>query len=410
VYLKSIDIENLRCFAAADASFSAPNGRQLSNINLLLGDNGSGKSTVLKAIALVLLGATLGTSGFRPFHLVRRGKMREWAPGVSVAKEHELKIEAEFIEEDRPLVARVALRPVGEEDVLLPQKTGYGEGFETPDELYKGDVSRYFLCGYGSNRLSEKGHMFDASDRLKGRSVRYQRVSSLFDEGATLVPFSQVLQRAGLEDERREEIRQVLDTLLEEHLVTFSGISLGETQYFTDSRGIHIPFGALSDGYQAFLSWVGDLLYQLCTVTPAGVRLAATQGIVLIDEIDTFLHPNWQRTVLAQVSLAFPSLQFFVTSHSPILAGTVEPDNLYVCESVDGKQVIRKASEGIYGKTAEDILLSSYFGLKSTRAPRAAEERRQLLERREEAARRLLQENSRDAAHEYLELLEAESD
>jgi hypothetical protein len=134
--------------------------------------------------------------------------------------------------------------------------------------------------------------------------------------------------------------------------------------------------------------------------------LAELPGIVLVDEVDAYLHPSWQRRVLSELSTTFPALQFFVTSHSPILAGSIPDASLFVCEKSGRGQIVRPASESVYGKTAEEILLSSYFGLQTTRNPEAEEGHRLQLERREAAARQLLQRGDEESARAYLALLE----
>src|SRR5258708_28541290 len=79
MYVSSLEMENLRCFEKANVSLLYPGKadrpRQvLANVNLLLGVNGAGKTTVLKAIALAVLTPVLESSGFVPYCLVRRPK------------------------------------------------------------------------------------------------------------------------------------------------------------------------------------------------------------------------------------------------------------------------------------------------------------------------------------------------
>ncbi|HEY2739714.1 MAG TPA: AAA family ATPase, partial [Thermoanaerobaculia bacterium] len=83
MYVRSLKIENLRCFESATVDLQFPAREQetppeLPNVNLLLGNNGAGKTTVLKAIALAVLGPILPSSGFVPYALVRR-KGDPWA-------------------------------------------------------------------------------------------------------------------------------------------------------------------------------------------------------------------------------------------------------------------------------------------------------------------------------------------
>jgi len=107
--------------------------------------------------------------------------------------------------------------------------------------------------------------------------------------------------------------------------------------------------------------------FQLATVQrePGRGELTGLPGVCIVDEIDLFLHPEWQRVVIKQVAEAFPKLQFLFSTHSPIVAGTLHPANIFVLD--DNK--VEQYRENIYGLTPNQILTSSYFGLDSTRAP-----------------------------------------
>jgi hypothetical protein len=94
------------------------------------------------------------------------------------------------------------------------------------------------------------------------------------------------------------------------------------------------------------------------------------RGVVLVDEIDLHLHPEWQRRVIPLLAKTFPNIQFIFTTHSPIVVGSVEWSNIHVL-SVDGPI---QMSEAVSGLSAEQILLSPYFGLETTRSDRKLEE------------------------------------
>jgi len=131
-----------------------------------------------------------------------------------------------------------------------------------------------------------------------------------------------------------------------------------------------VPFPALSDGYRAYLGWIGDLLYHICETCPRGRKLTDNHGIVMVDEIDLHLHPQWQMQVLPMIAKALPHIQFIVTSHSPLIAGSLEWMNVLVMvpEPHQASKVVR-IPERIHGLDADQLLLTDLFGLRSTRAP-----------------------------------------
>jgi hypothetical protein len=171
----------------------------------------------------------------------------------------------------------------------------------------------------------------------------------------------------------------------------------GQFQYLF--RGLKTPFSALSDGYKAFLGWTTDLLGHLCEVAPPDLALRDVPGLVLVDEIDLHLHPEWQRSVVPALAQAFPRLQFVMTSHSPLVASTVGRENVFVTDEENGSAIIKQLDERIYGRSAEALLLSSYFGLSSTRPESFRDEAEELFKR---AA-----EGDSKAALDYLDELSA---
>ena len=151
--------------------------------------------------------------------------------------------------------------------------------------------------------------------------------------------------------------------------IRFAGDYAPDEEQFTFLfEGVPTPFTALSDGYKAFVGWVGDLVGHLADVAPVNNKLVDLRGVVLVDEIDLHLHPSWQRSVVPVLAQALPRLQFVFTSHSPLVASTVERENVFVTATDDdGTATIKQLDEKVFGRSAEQLLLSSYFGLDSTR-------------------------------------------
>jgi predicted ATP-binding protein involved in virulence len=139
-------------------------------------------------------------------------------------------------------------------------------------------------------------------------------------------------------------------------------------------RGVDLPLGALSDGYRAYIGLICDLLYHLHLSAAKAVKLKLTDlpGMVLVDDVDLHLHPAWQREVVPKLAGAFRRLQFVLTTHSPLVAGTLRPENIFLTESDPaGPSVVRQITEPIHGLNADQVLTSSYFDLDTTRAPGA---------------------------------------
>ena len=102
-------------------------------------------------------------------------------------------------------------------------------------------------------------------------------------------------------------------------------------------------------------------------------------GVVLIDEIDAHLHPEWQREIGFWLKRHFPNIQFLVTTHSPIICQAADPNGLFVLPEPGSGAEPHPLSDEEYRKVIasrpDTILLTSAFGLQNTRSPRAVEGR-----------------------------------
>ncbi len=112
----------------------------------------------------------------------------------------------------------------------------------------------------------------------------------------------------------------------------------GEELCVTLKDGCELPFRMLSDGYRNVLSMVGDIARRTAILNPHLRENAPieTPGVVLIDEIDLHLHPQWQREIVDGLCNAFPNMQFIVTTHSPFIIQSLKPGELIDLDENDG--------------------------------------------------------------------------
>jgi predicted ATP-binding protein involved in virulence len=101
---------------------------------------------------------------------------------------------------------------------------------------------------------------------------------------------------------------------------------------FTDANGQaqYLKYSQLSDGFRNLIGLAADLAYRCIQLNPhLGLQaVKETPGMVLIDELDLHLHPNWQRRVVADLKRVFPRVQFVATTHSPFIVQSLQSDEL----------------------------------------------------------------------------------
>ncbi|MBD8644993.1 AAA family ATPase [Stenotrophomonas sp. CFBP 13724] len=387
MHVDAIRIQHLRAFSDARIDFAADDdpgvAGALSNIHVLLGGNGTGKSTVLRAIALGVLAPVIerdptleGSAWVRRAPRAGAGRDRMAADFASI--DIDLRLHGQDLlrcagQPPRMLPMQARIERVGELDLIdwhRPQDHVLARELRLIQQVR--EPSAFFLVAYGASRWVDHAQAGTSTASMPLATQRRQRVASLFDNRG-LLPLAAWLPAFALQNPGRyRQVVTLMDCLLPAGC-RLAAAPPGEATRF-DMEGILLPFEGLSDGYQAYVGWIGDLLHQLCMGAPSGRRLVDNQGVVLVDEIDLHLHPAWQRVLLSTLSQALPNLQFIVTTHSPLVVGALQPSNLLVLEHAgsEGTQC-RRLPERIHGQSADQVLLSPYFGLATTRPAEVGE-------------------------------------
>ncbi|MEZ9176687.1 MULTISPECIES: retron Ec78 anti-phage system effector ATPase PtuA [Vibrio] len=113
----------------------------------------------------------------------------------------------------------------------------------------------------------------------------------------------------------------------------------------------------LSQGEKSLLALVADISRRLTMLNPLLSNPLEGSGLVLIDEVDLHLHPSWQQKVIQRLENTFPNIQFIVTTHSPQVCHTLDSDNIWLLK--DGKKF--KAPKGVRGAISSWVLRNLFY-------------------------------------------------
>jgi predicted ATPase len=381
MYIRSLSVRNLRAVAKGRLDLIYP-GRErdkpfsrmtnwpprLTNVNLLLGVNGAGKSTMLDAAALAVLSPIIAQSGYRPYSLIQRVEKGVRPDNAQIEAELKIHVQDGSVARNRDGVVH-RVETIVERRGDVERLRGLDDSNPIWEGMFDDSSPAFLLVGYGATRRVETTSSVDPAGRSKERQLRYERVASLFEDHFTLRPLASWLPEWRTKNPGR--YKQVIGLInkLSREGVKFTG-ELERGEYLFQVRRTKVPFSALSDGYKAFIGWIGDLLYHVCMGCPTGKKLVDNKGVVLVDEIDLHIHPEWQRTIIPTLAQALPNLQFIFTSHSPLVVGTLERANIiHVETNRAGRPIMRRPDAEVYGLSADQILRSDVFGLDSTRDP-----------------------------------------
>ena len=305
MFLKSIRLNNVKCFSDITLSFENERG-DIRKRTLLLAENGMGKSTLLKAIALVTGGSdAIADLLEEPSDWIRYKTQRCEISAVLVTmggKEREIRLQIS------PKDTRA--------DVIVKNK----QSLAWLDDALNYKKEDYFVLGFGASR-----HLNTVDSRRTNTSTftnkRAQGVATLFDPDAAITSLSSwamdldyLENRTGL-----ETVRKVLSNLLPE--IKFHRIDKQSRHLLFDTPDGIVPLHCLSDGYLAMAAWMGDLLFRVLeNFDDLKEQPLTAKGLLLIDEVDLHLHPKRQRELFSFLDKWLPNFQFVVTTHSPMAA------------------------------------------------------------------------------------------
>ena len=373
MYLEKLKLHNFRCYEKLEIDFN----RQLT---VLVGKNGSGKTTVLEAIAIAL-----GT-WFVGFNIVNaKGINKRTDPlrkayqiGATDDVQTQFPVEIEAwgkIEESKDQILhwkRELYTPTGTMTTKDAKEiVEYAAEYQKAISEGRTDIYLPMVAYYGTGRLwdyhrQKRTDVFKVSSRTNGYIDCLDGTANV----KLMMDWFQIMTINKYQrQEENLESNPELDTVylaMEKCLTNLSGYSdvkirynMGTQEldvYYSeqDKQRMRIPLNQLSDGYKGMISLVADIAYRMATLNPQlGTEvLSKGDGVVLIDEVDLHLHPAWQQKVIYNLMNIFPKVQFIVSTHAPAIISSVKTDKLRI---LSNKEVCMTANQ-VYGKDVNSVM------------------------------------------------------
>jgi predicted ATP-binding protein involved in virulence len=154
-------------------------------------------------------------------------------------------------------------------------------------------------------------------------------------------------------DHRLEAVRKALPKFMPEF--TNLRIRRSPLRMTVFKKDQELVINQLSDGEKCLLAMVSDLARRLAIANPGLPDPLQGEGIILIDEIELHFHPQWQRGILPTLSATFPNCQFIVSTHSPQIVSDVQPGAIYLLQQTPQGLTAAHAVSS-YGRDSNQIL------------------------------------------------------
>lgn len=324
--IERFTVRNFKAIGEIQMEFPYPSADAESWL-MLLGENGCGKSSILQALALTLMGEEHANAlGLDARRYVRRD------PAVSSGE---------------VIVELSGVGPIRLE-------------FSSESERFRVEPAdpKVLLLGYGATRLLP---------RMVGRQSSTRkaiRVLNLFDPTAPLADTeSWLLDRDRVSDEQFHAFEDDVTRLL--MLPEDTRMFRENGQIEMDYNGTRKALRDMSDGYQSIVALAGDISIG---VNDWWGGLREAEGIVLLDEIEVHLHPTWKISIVERLRQTCPRLSFVVTTHDPLCLKGLRSEEIVVLRKTDEREVeVIRDIPRIEHLRADQLLGSFLFNLPSTR-------------------------------------------
>ncbi len=198
---------------------------------------------------------------------------------------------------------------------------------EFPKEVSNPDNLFPVIVHYGTNRLWKKISSDVETLPPSSRLLGYRNCLNTASNLKQIFRWFKTQELIALQKQERrhvlEAVREAIISMIPDAQKVFWGMDLDELVIETviQEKSHSMPFHLLSDGYRNMIGMVADIAYRMATLNPQLEKdvIKQTEGIVMCDEIDLHLHPNWQRIIVERLLNTFPKVQFVASSHSPFI-------------------------------------------------------------------------------------------
>ena len=420
--IQSFSLKNIGQFQDLSVSL-APTQHYPSNITVFIGNNGSGKTSLLKSAATALTWFVA-----RLKHDKSNGTPIPESVILNTANAAAVEIivnDQNLQQQSQAYTWRITKNRTARKAEFTTHLTELNQ--LTDDYKYRlseNDQSSLPLIAFYPVERSvidiplkiREKHQFlqiDGYDNALNNAVDFRRFFEWFREREDVENeiFKEVVQILRDIDFDKDERKKITDSFLNDpqdnqleavrqaiysFMPNFSNLRVQRKprlNMVVDKNEDKLSVNQLSQGEKSLMALVGDIARRLAMMNPSLNNPLQGKGIILIDEIDMHLHPQWQRSIIQRLQTTFPNCQFILTTHSPLVISDTQDILVY---DLDGQDIT--ALPSLYGQDANTVLLQ-YMDT-NYRNPKVAEQIIQAMD--------AIQNNQLEQANQLIETLKSE--
>ena len=357
-YFGSLTIENVKCFKGEHTIDLSDGNSKPAMWTVILGNNNMGKTTILRCLAD--LEAILDPNEEDDENIV--------SPAASI------KFFNNLIHNFGRVSASILLNNKANDEFERYEnwnfhinKAKFRSSIITTDSDYT-ELGGFIIYGYGTSRKMSNTSLLETENQYN--------TANLFDDTASLINAEEwIIQidyaiKNGIESAkfRLNKIKEILTNGLLPDVKDFRCTSQeinNQIKNFVEFKTDYgwVKLKELGYGYQVTLAWIVDLAKKLFERYPNSENPLHEPAIVLVDELDLHLHPEWQRKIISFLSKQFPKTQFIATTHSPLIIQSADNINLVILEKQDDHVIIKQPDIKTFKGWTVDEILTELMGL-----------------------------------------------
>lgn len=359
MYLEHVSIKNFKGVENMELEFTP-------GVNLLIGDNGVGKTSVLEAIATGLSGMLKGIKGVQARNILQsdiRFSMDETGEASTRVKYRcPVEISCTINNNGTEYVLRKWREKETSNVRTKTEDTGIAEWLQ--EQSNESNVILP-LIGFHSDARVWKIHHWDYEKEVTRKldDVRCGYIGCLDDslDIKGILAWCLKMELVAFQKNMKIKEYEAFKTIVAEFMKYNGDLDAAPEIYYSRQLNqmvycegsLTMPIFNLSAGYQSLLWIVMNLACRLALLNPEAVcEWKDIPGIVIIDEIDMHLHPKWQWNIIKALEKTFPSIQFILATHSPIVISSCKSEHLL---RIDGEQEAMYLGAA-YGYSVQDVL------------------------------------------------------
>jgi predicted ATP-binding protein involved in virulence len=376
--LKKLNISGFKSFSELELDFN-------ERMNVILGINGAGKSTILQAIAICLswyIARIKNSKGNGD--VIKDNDINQRYGHCNLALEMDNQLEWSLFKAKHYHKNKSNLKSnlssltkyidsIDDFPTSLPVIALYGVNRVVSDipirlkSTHQLDIfSTYHEALHAGANFRSFFEWFKEREDIENEKYRiYSEL--LIEDNNTLNLFQTENDRKPIatfeKDPQLEAVRKAIVSILPEYKSI--KIQRSPRAIIVEKGNSRFNMEQLSDGEKGFITLIGDIARRLAIANPNSENPLHGDGIILIDEIELHLHPSWQIEIIPQLRSTFPNCQFIITTHSPLVLSSIKNFEDEKLIPLKNGQLINQ-TEAPYGKQVQDLLFS-IFDVKTIR-------------------------------------------